>query len=396
RTFNTAAMKFKGILILLLLAGLVATAGKIVQEKPFKPTITPYVKVQFWNVVSQGVTTDDEVAADRFASYFRRGRLGVKGNVLPELSYDVMLAYDNLAKDGFSSTKEVMNAGAVTLWSAYFTYDLHCESDWLNVTGGYFLPHLSRESTTSPWTTTSLDKTENSCYLRQFVTGKANGISPGINLGGLGELGKQTLIYNVSIINRQDVVSITEANWSPVFLGHVMLNFGDKEFSKYNYCFSNNTYKEQTSATFGVGFSTQGKTDIFERTQTISADVTIYLASLKIDGEYSHLYRDNNLEYTADCFMLRTGYNIFLKNCWILEPSAMFEKFTGDKNYDDVSYFDGSDKKLDVGVNLISAEKKVKVNLHYVYHDGDGIKNRYIKNTIHPGNYISLGLQLKV
>nr|WP_319272642.1 porin [uncultured Draconibacterium sp.] len=387
-------MKFKGILILLLFAGLVATAGKTVQAKPFKPTITPYVKVQFWNVFSQGVTTDDEDAADRFASYFRRGRLGVKGNVLPEMSYDIMLAFDNLAKDGYSSTKGVVNAGAVALWSAYFTYDVLPESDWLNVTGGYFLPHLSRESTTSPWTTSSLDKTENSCYLRQFVTGKANGISPGINLGGLGEVGKQRFIYNISIINRQDAVSIMETNWSPVLLGHFMLNFGDKEFSKYKYCFSNNLLKKQTSATFGVGFSTQGKTDIFESTQTVSADATIYLGQLKIDGEYNHLIRENNFEYNANCFMVRTGYNIFLKKDWVLEPTAMFEKFSGDENFEDVSFFDGTDTKLDFGINLIAAKKKVKVNLHYVYHDGDGIKNRYIKNTTYPGNYISLGLQL--
>nr|WP_319510544.1 porin [uncultured Draconibacterium sp.] len=387
-------MKFKVILISLLFAGLVATAGKTVQEKPFKPTITPYLKVQFWNVVSQGVTIDEAEAADRFASYFRRGRLGVKGNVLPELSYDVMLAFDNLAKDGYSSTKGVVNAGAVALWSAYFTYDLLPESDWLNVTGGYFLPHLSRESTTSPWTTSSLDKTENSCYLRQFVTGKANGISPGINLGGLGEVGKQRFIYNISIINRQDAVSIMETNWSPVLLGHFMLNFGDEEFSRYKYCFSNNLLKKRTSATIGVGFSTQGKTDVFNSTQSVSADATIYLGHLKIDGEYNHLIRKNNLEYNANCFMVRTGYNIFLKKDWVLEPTAMFEKFSGDENFKDVSFFDGTDTKLDVGVNLITAKNKVKVNLHYVYHDGDGVKNRFIKNTTYPGNYISLGLQL--
>ncbi len=387
-------MKFKGILLILLFATFVATAGKTVQEKPFKPTITPYLKVQFWNVASQGVTTDDTEAASRFASYFRRGRFGVKGKVLPELSYDVMFSFDNLAKDGFSSTKGVVNAGAIAVWSAYFTYDLLPESNWLNITGGYLLPHLSRESTTSPWNTSSLDKAENSCYLRQFVTGKANGISPGINLGGLGDLGKQTLIYNVVLINRQDAVSIMETNWSPVLLGHFMLNFGDKEFSKYKYCFSNNLLKKQTSATFGLGFSTQGKTDVFKSSQSVSADVTIYLGHLKINGEYNHLIRKNNLEYNADCFMVRAGYNIFLEKNWVLEPTAMFETFQGDENFGDASYFNGTDEKLDVGVNLISTKKKVKVNIHYIHHSGDGTKNRYIKNSKYPGDYVSLGLQL--
>ncbi|WP_347839865.1 porin [uncultured Draconibacterium sp.] len=385
-------MKFKGILILLLFTGLVTTAGKTVQEKPFRPSIMPYLKLQFWNVASQGLTSADEKAASRFTSYFRRGRLGLKGKVLPELSYNAMVSFDNLAKDGFSSTKGLMNAGAVALWSAYFTYDLSPKNDWLNLTGGYFLPHLSRESTTAPWTTSSLDKTENSCYLRQFVTGKANGICPGINLGGLGDLGKQTLIYNIAIINRQDAVSIMERNWSPVLLGHLMLNFGHKEFSKYNYCFSNNLLKKQTSAILGLAFSAQGKTDAFKSNQTISADASIYLGHFKIDGEYSFLIRKHNLEYNANCFMLRTGYNIFLKRNLVFEPTAMFEKFSGDKNFNDVSFFDGSDKKLDVGVNLISMAKKIKVNLHYVHHDGEGKKNRYIKNETFPGDYVALGL----
>lgn len=387
-------MRFATIFILLFSLEIISRAGEIVQEKTFKPTIVPYSFIQFWNVAGEGITTNDEMAANRIASYFRRGRLGVKGKALPNLSYNMMLSFDNLGKDRYLSTKGLENKGSINLWSAYFTYKLIAGSRWLNITGGYFLPHLSRESTTTPWSTSSLDKAENSCYLRQFVTGKSNGVSPGINMGGLGEVGKQSLIYNIALINRQDVVNMMETNWSPVLLGHIMLNFGDKEFRHYKYCFTNNLLKKQTSATFGIGFSTQGKTDVFKSTQTLSADATIYVGNLKIDGEYNHLIREKNLDYTANCFMLRSGYNIFLKKHWILEPTLMFEKFAGDESFEDVSFFDGTDKKLDVGVNLISSTQKIKLNLHYVLHDGTGTKNRYVKNSEYPGNYISLGLQL--
>jgi len=388
-------MKIKhAILSLMLLHCLGKVFASNDEDETFKPSITPFLKVQFWNVASEGLTTGDETSASRFASYFRRGRFGIKGKVLPELSYNLMLSFDYLGRDGFLSTKGTVNTGVIGVWSAYFTYNLNPSNDWLNITGGYFLPHLSREATTSPWTVSSLDKTENSCYLRQFVTGKSNGISPGINLGGMGKIGAPLLIYNLAIINRQDVTSIMEEYWSPVVLGHAMINFGTPELNKYKYTFSNNTLKKQTSATFGLGFSTQGKTDAFETAQTFSADAILYLGSFKLDGEYNYLYRKNEADYRANCFMARASYNIFIEKKWVLEPTLMFEKFVGDDNYTDASFFDGTDEKIDTGVNLNSIKKNVKLSLHYVHHSGHGEKNRYIKNNTYPGNYISLGLQL--
>lgn len=366
------------------------------KENNFNPTITPFLEIQFWNVVSEGTISETETSANRYAAYFRRGRFGVKGKVLPELSYSLMLAMDNLGKEGYSSTKGAVNLGVISVWSASFTYKIYGANDWFNFTGGYFLPHLSRESTTNPWSVSSLDKAENSCYIRQFVTGKANGVCPGINLGGTGKVGKSVFLYNGAIINRQGAISNMNENWSPVFLGHAMINFGAAEFSKYKFCFSNNILKKQKSITLGLGASTQGKIDVFQSSQSFSADVTVYLGGLKINTEFNHLYRKNELEYRANCFMARAAYIFFLKKNWILEPTLMYEKFRGDDNYEDASFFDGSDEKLDFGVNLISAQKKIKVNLHYVVHEGTGVENRYIKNTKYSGDYVVLGLQFLI
>jgi hypothetical protein len=381
------------ILLFFLLCETVVFAKKE-DEDDFKPSIAPFLKIQFWNVASQGTTNSEEESASRYVSYFRRGRFGVGGKILPELSYNLMLSFDNLGKDGFSSTKGAVNAGVISVWSACFSYNVSTKNEWLNITGGYFLPHLSRESTTTPWSVSSLDKAENSCYIRQFVTGKANGVSPGLNLGGLGELGNQTLLYNVAIINRQDILSIMETHWSPVLLGHFLFNFGDKEFSKYKFCFSNNTLKKQKSATLGLGFSSQGKTDVFTSSQSLSADATIYIGSLKFDGEYAHLHRKNETNYHANCFMVRFGYNILMNKKWVLEPTLMLEKFSGDDNSVDASFFDGTDEKIDAGVNLNSIKEHVKIKLHYLHHNGNGENNRYIKNDKYPGDYVSLGLQL--
>ena len=372
-------------------------SGKEPDEEKFKPTISPYLKVQFWNAYSEGIqSADGTIAQERLASYFRRGRAGLKGNLLPEISYNLMVSFDYLAKDENLSTKGTANTGTFSIWSFYFTWKLNPKNDWLNITGGYFLPHLSRESTTTPWSVSSLDKAETSCYLRQFVTGKTNGICPGINIGGMGKIGVPTLLYNLSCVTRQDKTSIQTEYWSPVVLGHFMLNFGEDEFQKYKYTFSNNILKKQKSVTLGVGFSKQGKTDAFESSSTIGADATIYLGCLKMDGEYYLLSRDNESKYKAECMMGRVGYNIFLKKDWILEPIVMYQIFAGDNNYSDASFFDGSDKITDLGVNFISKPKNIKVNLHYIFHEGSGIKNHYISSGEKPGNYAVLGIQFMI
>lgn len=389
-------MKLKTAFALLIVCFISESIAGKSEDENFKPTISPYLKIQFWNVFSDGITVGEEISGNRFASYFRRGRFGVKGKALPELTYDLMLSLDNLGKDSFMSTKGAVNSGNITVWSAYFTYKLSKNSGWLNATGGYFLPHVSRESTTTPWSVSSLDKTENSCYIRQFVTGKTNGISPGINFGGMGNIGKPLLMYNIAIINRQDVPGIMNKSWSPVWLGHVMINFGQPEFKKYKYTFLNNLLKKQTSATLGVGFSDQGETDVFQTSKTFSADATIYFGCLKMDGEFSHLYRKNQFSYHANCAMVRAGYNFFVKKELVLEPMVMFEHFEGDENFNDASFFDGTDQKIDLGLNLISKTKNIKVNLHYVFHKGDGKKNHYINNDKYPGDYIVLGCQFLI
>jgi len=385
-------MKVKFITTLVLVSFLIKVVSCAEQDDGFKPTITPYLKVQFWNAYSGNIHTDDGDLAARSAFYFRRIRPGITGKVLPRLSYDLMLTLDYLGIPQNISLKG-QAPGGVNVWSFYMTYHLSENSDWLNITGGYFLPHISREATTSPWTVSSLDKAETSNYIRYFVTGKANGIAPGINLGGTGKAGATHIVYNLAVVNRQDATSIQTKEWSPVFMGHTIFTFGAPEMKNYKYTFSNNVLHKQTSVSVGAGFSKQGQTDVFKSSATYGFDILAYLGALKFDGEYYRLQRKTGEQYKASCFMGRLTYNIFLKKEWVLEPAIMYEQFLGD---DTGTYFDGKDTRLDVGLNLISIMRKVKLNLHYVMFDGEGENNRYIKNGRYPGNYAVLGLQFQI
>lgn len=361
-------------------------------DDEFNPSITPYLNVQFWNVYSGSVQTSESELAEQMAFYFRRIRPGIKGLVLPGLSYNLMLTLDYLGIPENISTKGKA-PGGVNVWSFYMTYKLDKKSDWFNLTGGYFLPHVSRESTTSPWTVSSLDKAEMSNYIRYFVTGKTNGVAPGINLGGTGKIGESWLVYNLALVNRQDAISIQVEEWSPVTMGHAMINIGAPELKKYKYTFSNNQLRKQASFSFGAGFSKQGKTDVFESSSTYGFDMLAYLGCLKVDGEYYRLLRKTDEQYKATCLMGRLSYNIFLKNGLVLEPTIMYEQFTGD---DTGAYFDGKDERLDLGVNLISIARKVKLNFHCLLLDGEGENNRFIKNGRHPGNYAVFGIQFQI
>ena len=376
---------------------LVLAFTRVFADEPLlKPTVQPYANLQFWTMHSEGLSVDGEAATNRAASYFRRGRLGLKGKLMENLTYNFMLSFDYLAKDSNMASKGKTNSGDVKVWSAYGAWNALPESQWLIVTAGTFLPHLSRESVTSPWSVSSLDKGESSCYLRQFVTGKTNGISPGINIGGLGVIGKSQLLYNVAYINRQDNVSIMTDKWSPVLLGHVILNVGHKEWSSYKYTLSGNALKKQKMLSIGVGASMQGETDVFQSSSTYGADVLVYLNGLKVDCEYYFLQRKNQDTYLARCMMARASYNIFLKNSWVLEPAFMLNQFNGDESFSDASFYDGKDRTLDTGINLISETNKLKLGLHFIHRTGNGTRNLRVTSSGTYGDYLNLGIQIMI
>lgn len=382
----------KHVIYLLVLA---STSVKAV-EPLLKPTIQPYANIQLWNVYSMDYEITGEAVPDRFSTYFRRGRVGLKGQLMERLTYNVQCAFDYLGKPDNLSSKGKVNASTISLWSAYFTYQPLEKTQWLMLSGGTFLPHLSRESVTSPWTTSSLDKGETSCYLRRFVTGKTNGICPGVNIGGLGDVGKNQLLYNIAFVSRQDNSSFTKTEWSPLFLGHAVFVIGDKEWPTYKYTFSGNPLKKKTSLSIGAGGSTQGKTDVFESSSTYGGDFLLVLGSLKLDGEYYWLKRENTTEYLATCQQLRGSYNLFLKNNWVIEPAIMLCRFVGDDTYQDASFYDGDDNLLDMGVNFIAPKHQIKINLHYVTRNGEGTTNHRVNSSGTYGDYINLGIQLKI
>ena len=387
-------MKIKMYLLVCLL-GLSATLA--FGQTEFKPTIKPYLNVQLWNVYSFNYTQEGQQLGNRYSPYFRRGRAGLTGNLLPEISYNAQFYFDYLGKEEFASSKGTPNPGTISVWTIFFTWKVFSDSELLNITSGSFLPHVSREAATSFWSVTSLDKAETSCYIRQFISGKTNGVCPGINIGGLAKINSKAMVnYNVAIINRQDKPSMMNDYWSPVFLGKLMLSLGSPEWKSYRFTHRNDFYQNKKMVTFNLAASNQGRTDAFLQSSTYGGDMLVHIGIVQFLGSYYKLYRKNETTYRATCSTIKGSANFALKHGWILQPNFMFDFFEGEDNYTDASFFDGTDKILDSGLNAISSSGNLKIGLHYIAHSGGGTKNHFVKSGLKTGDYCCLAIQMKI
>ncbi|PWE00960.1 porin family protein [Marinilabilia rubra] len=373
-----------------------AFSGEQLKFNNFDKAVVPFVALQIWNTVSFDNQLSGEAVDSRYGMYFRRARPGFKGHPLDRLYYNVQLSADFLGKDQFLSSKGPSNTGAIKVWSAYITYRLSKQSQWFNLTTGYMLPHISRESTTTPWTMSSLDKAETSCYLRQFATGKSNGISSGINLGGTGVLSEyMSASYNFAFLSNMHGGVTQGREYAPLLIGHLILTIGATERNAYKFTADDNVLSDNIFVSFGVGASFQDQCDYFQKNTTFSTDLKLNFKGFHLLTEYSEMKRDAGVNFKAHNFLIRSGYNIDWKYSGILEPVFSYRGFYGEDNGEEVGFYTGKDTQVDVGINWWLSGQKMKINVHYLVNSGNG-NNFSSKESDHTkrGNIAVLGLQV--
>ncbi len=390
--------KLKRIILyqIILVVSLNLYAGEPLQFNDLKKSIVPFAALQMWNTVSLDNQIEGEKVDNRFGMYFRRARIGLKGHPTDRLYYNVQLSADYLAKDRHISSKGSSNTGSIKVWSAYTTYHLIATNQWFNITTGYMLPHISREATTTPWTMSSLDKAETSCYLRRFATGKSNGISSGINLGGTGSLSEKiSACYNIAFLNNMNGDNTQGKEYAPLLLGHAFFTIGDPELETYKYTTTDNMLSKKVFLSIGIGGSYQGPCDFFQKNTTLSTDLKINLMNFHLLTAYSSMKRKSIISYNAYTLLLRTGYNICWKHAGILEPTICYRSFSGDDNGADVAFYSGEDNQLDFGLNWWLNKHKLKLNAHYLLNSshGNNFSSKADSNTKR-GNLAVLGLQV--
>ena len=355
-----------------------------------KLTLKPFAIIESWGTYS----INEKQYANRADFQLRRLRLGAKGKVNSWLSYSFMLHNDRLGESKYASTKG-KNTG-IDIWNACVTARLSKSSDLLYLHAGYFWAGVSKEYVTKPWSITSFDKAYTIWYLRNFITGKGNGIESGIGLGGKESLGEKLhLGYRTAIHMPAKYDSPQYGN--PLYSGRLMFTVGDKLQSKYCYMLDGNSWGKRTGVTLGMGGSYQGKVDnlksgadsvFFDSSKTYGADLQVNLKRFTLEGELFYFKREapGYTGFDGVEWHLRCSYLIKLKT-ELIEPCFMTCKYEG-KGEKALYKCIGDDITYDAGINWYINRDKEKIALHYVIQQGSVSSN--------VGDYIGVSLQIKI
>ncbi|WP_457622453.1 porin [Persephonella sp.] len=358
--------------------------------------------VQIWNVY----TIDNELAGTDIESrndiYIRRGRIGFKGQINEDVSFKVWFAYDNLGKNEFTAGTGTPNTTAgkgdegtenrdFYIWDAIWTW--HLNRNWANISIGYFRPQVGKESITTAFKVISFQKSLPNFDLRKHIVGRSSGRETGINIGGLKLLDGWSINYNVGIFDTNHInisgnstdssqSSVGDGKrWSPLLAFRFAFSIGDPEMKNYRMGYTQTYYGKRNGTTFGLNYTYQGKTDIFDKNGMYGIDLLSNYGAFDIAAEYDWLYRESGTESSTDTiWSIKAGYNIQLNNRHIVQPSVMVSKEDAEKDTLSVT----SDKEVyDIGVNYLISKNDLKINLHYVW--GKVRDNSF--------SYIGLGFQ---
>ncbi|WP_372776317.1 porin [Mangrovibacterium sp.] len=357
---------------------------KFQKDKAF----SPIVGVQTWVTYSMGEEKNGTQYANRADASFRRLRLGAKGAPYAWLRYQFELHLDRLGEDPNASTKG--SYSGLNIWKAFLTAKL-TKNDLVHLHIGYYWTGVSLDYVTSPWSVSSFDKTRADWYLRNFVTGKGNGIESGFGLGGLKNFEGFGINYQVGAFLPQAFSGTENAN--PLFTGRFMFTFGDPEQKTYSIRHSGNHWNARNGVTIGLAGSTIGKVDngngtVFNSSNTYGADISACAGGLKIEGEYYKMKREATGfdDFSGTAWFVRCGYNIPVKETFV-EPTFTIDKFDGEGETSLYSYI-GDDITFDIGVNWYLNKTKLKLALHYLNQKGSASSN--------VGDYIGMAMQVRL
>jgi hypothetical protein len=400
------------------------------KKEDFK--IHPFMMTQVWSNYSMGHEAYDketgryERVDDRFNVLLRRMRLGFRAQPYDNLQFTIVGAYDLIGRDvqtslaGGANNKDIPDFG---IWDAFFQWRIKPGSEAFNLVGGYFRPQLSRESITSGWAASSMEKAMSQTYIRKHLTGAGPGRAAGINLGGLflSKSKKLGLNYNLGIfnpLNTADNGNSTGRKFAPLLAGRAVFYLGDPEMSTYKIGYDINYFGKRKGFSIGLGGSYQGQTDLFLESNTAAVDWLFNWGPLNLDGEWNSMRRrgsrplpDNTVRefvYPSYTGHIRAGYNLILGRKFFIEPVFMAVQFNGaldaagQADAKSVGASSGKEYTYDAGINWHLSERNLKIMLHYTWNKGDAgdaepgsTVNQYFSQLGQPirrGNWIGLGV----
>lgn len=333
--------------------------------------------IQLWdvNTFESAASTGNEKRNDL---YIRRGRIGVRGKLRNDLSFNVVFAYDGIGRDKNTAGQGLVNDGDnrdFYLWDAFWTWSY---KPMLNITAGFFRPQFSRENITAAFNVISFEKSLVNFQPRNQLIGRNTGREVGLNIGGLYLKNGWSINYNIGAFDMtSDKIVGTGKRWYPMLVSRAAFTIGDPEMDNYRLSYFNSYYGERKGITFAINGTYQGQTEIFNNNGLFGGDILANYGPFDFVAEYDWLYRStidktNAATNTIDkVSSYRLGYNYKLKNDKIIQAAVMYSLQNGDRSGAN-EHLNGltntSDQELyDIGINYLLNKDKLKFNLHYVW-----------------------------
>ncbi|MBN1117381.1 MAG: hypothetical protein JXA77_09270 [Bacteroidales bacterium] len=350
---------------------------------------TPLICMESWLTYSMGEEKNGEKFENRADVLFRRFRLGAKGSPYNWLGYSFQISLDRLGEDSYAATKS--SCSGPNIWNAYISAKLLQKSDLLYLNAGYYWAVISRETQYSSWAVGSFDKTRADWYLRDFTTGRGNGIESGIGIAGIKNFNKFGISYLLNTFEPSAFLSSEYA--SRLYTGRLMVSFLESEFPKYSYLLCGNQWRKRTGVTLGFGASTQSNGKIndtlfYTKSNTFGADILINYVGLSIDGQYYLLSRsaESLTDFEGALWHIRMAYT-FETGKTFFEPCISYENYEG-TGPNSIYTYTGEDETLDIGVNWYLNKDKLKLALHYIY------QNATVSTNV--GDYYGVNAQFRL
>ena len=365
---------------------------------------------QLWGAYTRNV--NDVPSTDSRADLFlKQGRVGVKGQAIPRLTYSTIFAFDNLGKDLFTGS---LGSAQATTNATFQLYDLNMtyalDSTFANITFGYFRPQSGHENIAPDAGVNSLDKGLTSMYLRSFLTGRTSGRETGVNIGGFYGSKFVGVAYNLGAYDpTQALIAGTDGGsrkWHPLAVGRLAVSIFQADMLSYRLIPEINFFGQRKGITFGGHYSYQGATDEtwdtsavkynavtktysgavkyvggFQKNGSFGGDFVANFMGLNVDGEYDVMSRSvNGISYHGGLvkapaanfkdrvYHVRAGYDIPLPKDQFLEPALMYTEFDGDAA--STLYPNGVDHILDAGLNWYVNKNNFKIAVHYIKQGG--------------------------
>ena len=332
---------------------------------------------QIWDVLTTAIPGAND-ADNRNDIFIRRGRFAFDGRLRPDMSFNLIVAFDGIGKDTLTPTSGTPNAGDnrdAYIWEASWTWNV---SSLANLTFGYFRPQVGKEQISSEFYVISFDKSLADNQPRIHLVGRSTGRETGLNVGGLHLGDGWSVNYNVGMFDLTNKALVgSDKKWAPLLTSRIAFTAGDPEMQKYKISYVQSYYGKRNGTTFGLNYAYEGETQVFSRNGLYGVDLLSNYGPLDLNAEYDWMYRNSFLvngatnSTTDKVYSMKLGYIIPLPDGQLLEPTVMYAGERPDENDAVLSKntLTGSVNQdlFDAGINWLINQDKLKINLHYVW-----------------------------